>query len=147
MVDIAKPDLVPIFGGNSTPEASSLSVTTFAGKRILFSVLTDLESIKDNIRSILFFRKGDYPDEPDFGVGLQDFLFDQQDETFKISLEQEVRRQLSQYEDRSRIKNINIFLPDYLDNGAVMDLIVESLGAEFRLTANADRSVIISPLE
>ena len=144
---IIKPTTVPVFSGVSTPAASSLSVTTFQGSRDLFSVLTDIESIKDNIRSILFFRKGDYPDEPEFGVGLQDFLFEQEDETFKIALEQEIRQQIGRFEERSRIRNVNIFLPLWLDNGAVLDITIEALGATFRLGAAVDRTVTILPLE
>lgn len=147
MVDVLKPNIVPDFSGNSVPEASSLSATTFAGDRIPFSILTGLNSIKDNLRSILFFRKGDYPDEPDFGVGLQDFLFENEEETFKIALEQEIRRQIGRFETRARIKGINVFLPKFSDDGAIIDLILESLGATFRLAASADRSVTISPLE
>lgn len=142
MVDIIRPEIVPPFVGDAEPSAASLGFLEQDG-RLLFQILTDLRSIKDNIRNILFFRKGDYPDDPNFGVGIQDYLFEQGEETFKLALEQEIRRQINRYEKRSQINRVRIFLPEWLENGAVIDLDITALSSTFQITAFADGALAI----
>ena len=142
MVDIIRPDTIPPLAGDAEPSAASLGFLEEDG-RIQFQILTDLRSIKDNLRNILFFRKGDYPDDPNFGVGLQDYLFEQGDSTFKLALGQEIRRQINRYEKRARIDNLRIFLPKWLENGAVVDLNITALSSTFGITAFADGALAI----
>jgi phage baseplate assembly protein W len=84
--------------------------------------LTDIDSIRDNIRNILFFRKGDYPDEPEFGIGLQDFIFDPADELLRTSLGQEIRRQIVRYEPRVTIRVLTVTSPKWADDTLQIDL-------------------------
>lgn len=121
MVDVVKPSTVPSVAGKSYI-ASSLGFNAFTRDRVPFSILTNFESIRDNIRNILFFRKGDYPDSPDFGVGIQDYLFEQNDELLKIALSQEIRRQIATYEPRVTIRTLSVSTPSWADDSIVVDL-------------------------
>lgn len=38
-------------------------------------VLSEAETIKNNILTLLFMRKGSYPSLPNLGIGLQDYLY------------------------------------------------------------------------
>lgn len=102
--------------------SSGIGFNSYGPTRQGFGLLANFESIKENIRNILFFRKGDYPDNSDFGVGLQDFLFEPADEILRISLSQEVRRQISTYEPRAVIRNVGVSTPSWADDSIVVDL-------------------------
>lgn len=131
MVEIVKPSRPPKLQGSSDLASSiGFGVSPFGpGRpRQQYQILKNLSSIRDNIRNILFFRKGDYYDDPDFGVGFQDFLFDQNDEVLRLAMEQEMRRQIRKYEPRVRITTLLIFEPRWVEHAAVVDLIVEVAG-------------------
>ena len=120
MVDLVKPTPPAVEGRSYL--ASSLGFEAYTTGHVPFAILTDLPSIRDNIRNILYFRKGDYPDNPDFGVGLQDFLFDPADELLRVSLAQEMRRQISRYEPRVTIRILNVTSPAWAEDSLVVDL-------------------------
>lgn len=139
MVEIVKPTRVPNLAGSSDLASSvgfGVSPIGPAAVRQQFQVLRNISSIRDNIRNIIYFRKGDYYDDPDFGVGLQDYLFDQNDELFRLAISQEVRRQIRKYEPRVKIVTLNIYEPDWVDHAAVIDLVCEV--ANIRLAVSAD---------
>lgn len=54
-------------------------------------VLSEAETIKNNILTLLFMRKGSYPSIPELGIGIQDYLYqffddiDTEDLTHKIA--------------------------------------------------------------
>lgn len=132
MVQITKPESVPQIEP-SKRLASSIGFSAPPGvNRQQFSILSNFDSIRDNVTNILFFRKGDYPDNPDFGVGLQDYLFDPDDEVLRIAVEQEVRRQVAAYEGRAKITAIRLYIPNWLENALVIDLVLEINGVAFR---------------
>ena len=101
--------------------SSGIGFNQYGPIRNGFGLLANFESIKENIRNILYFRKGDYPDNSDFGIGLQDFLFEPADEILRISLSQEIRRQISTYEPRTVIRNISVTTPAWADDSIVVD--------------------------
>lgn len=102
--------------------AASLGFNPGAKPRVPFEILVNFDSIADNVRNILFFRKGDYLDDPDFGVGLQDYLFDNQGEQFTLPLQQEIRRQIGRYEKRVVIRLLHLFTPQNADDTVVIDM-------------------------
>lgn len=120
MVDFVKPKPPAVEGRSFL--ASSLGFNAFSIGRAPFEILTDINSIRDNIRNILFFRKGDYPDEPDFGIGLQDFIFDPADELLRTSLGQEIRRQIVRYEPRVTIRILTVTSPRWAQDSLQIDL-------------------------
>lgn len=139
MVEIIKPTRVPNLAGNSDLASSvgfGVSPVGPAAPRQQFAVLRNLSSIRDNIRNILYFRKGDYYDDPDFGVGLQDYLFDQNDELFRLAMGQEIRRQIRKYEPRARITSLVIYEPDWVDHAAVVDLVCNVSDIELAISAD-----------
>jgi phage baseplate assembly protein W len=135
MVQITKPAVLPTVASNALI-ASSLG---FAQRNIVrpeFSILTNFDSIADNICNILFFRKGDYPDLPDFGLGIQDYLFENGvEETFQVAFSQEMRRQIAQYEPRATVSSLNIYVPQANDSAVAIDALIDIMGVSFDLTA------------
>lgn len=121
MVSIAKPPIKPNVQGDSVFSAG-IGFNSFTPSRIPFGILSNFDSIRENLRNIIFFRKGDYPDLPDFGVGLQDYLFEPGDELLRLSLNQEMRRQIAKYEPRVIIRILNITTPAWADDSLVVDL-------------------------
>ncbi len=121
MVDVIKPPFIPNVAGKSVFSAG-IGFNQFGPARQNFALMSGVSAISDNIRNILFFRKGDYPDNSDFGVGLQDFLFEQCDELLRLALNQEVRRQISKYEPRVVIRSISVSTPSWADDSIVINL-------------------------
>lgn len=120
-IKIDKPVVPPNVDTNSLL-ASSLGFNAFSANRIPFDILTNFNSIKDNLRNILFFRKGDYLDNSDFGVGIQDYLFENKTEDLKLILSQEIRRQINKYEPRAIIRILNISTPSWADDSILIDM-------------------------
>lgn len=137
MVEVSKPDRFPVVDGRSYI-ASSLGFTTGVRGRPLFSILTNFESIRDNLRNILFFRKGEYLDDMDFGVGLQDFLFDNVGEQFNLPLSQEIRRQIGKYERRAIVRQLNVFNPKWATDTVIIDMELLIAGSLFQGNATAE---------
>jgi phage baseplate assembly protein W len=143
MVAVVKPSTKPQVTGSSGI-ASSLGFNAYTPDRLPFGLLTDFESIRDNLRNIIFFRKGDYPDLPEFGIGLQDYLFDPGDELLRMALAQESRRQIAKYEPRITIRSLLVDTPQWADGGVVlsMDLLVN--GSSLTGTATASGNFNLS---
>ena len=121
MVAIIKPLIPPNVQGDSIFSAG-ISFNSFTPNRKPFDFLANFDSIRENLRNILFFRKGDYPDNPDFGIGLQDYLFEPLDELLSLSLNQEMRRQISKNEPRIIIRVLNLSTPAWADDSLVVDM-------------------------
>lgn len=117
--------------------ASSLGgFNSFSNNTVLFAILTNFESIRDNVRNILFFRKGDYLDLPEFGIGLQDYVFEQDDELLSIALNQEIRNQLGRYESRVTVRSLSISTPAWADDSLVVDIDLLCNGTVLSVTAS-----------
>lgn len=145
MVDIVKPATLPIVASNAL-FASSLGFAQQNKPRQPFSILTNFNSVADNICNILFFRKGDYPDLPDFGLGIQDYLFENGvEETFQVAFSQEMRRQIAQYEPRATISSLNIYVPQDNDSAVTIDAQLDIMGVQFSLNANANGIFTLVP--
>lgn len=128
---------MPIVTGSSV-FSSGIGFNQFGPTRQIFGLLAGSDSIRDNLRNILFFRKGDYPDNSDFGVGLQDFLFEPADELLRLALSQEIRRQISKYEPRLVIRSIQVSTPTWADNAIVisLDMMVNNVSLNLQASAN-----------
>lgn len=143
-ISITKPTRTPQFNGSSFL-ASSLGFTTGNTFRPPFSILTNFDSIRDNIRNILFFRKGEYPDDVDFGVGLQDYLFDQEGPQFNLILSQEIRRQIGKYEKKATIQQLNVYTPAWADDSVMVDLTLIISGSLFSAAASPGGTFTLQP--
>jgi phage baseplate assembly protein W len=122
---------------NGTNVASSLGgFNAFSNANTLFTVFKDFDSIRDNVRNILFFRKGDYLDLPEFGIGLQDYVFEQDDELLSIALNQEIRTQFNRYESRVTVRTLSISFPAWADDGLIVDMDLLCNGSILSLTAS-----------
>lgn len=107
----------------------------FSNNKTLFAILTNFDSIRDNVRNILFFRKGDYLDLPEFGIGLQDYVFEQNDELLSIALNQEIRTQIGRYESRVTVRSLSISSPSWAEDGLVVDIDLLFNGTVLGVTA------------
>ena len=112
---------MPTVTGSSVFSAG-IGFNQYGPVRQNFSLFAGFNAVKENIRNILFFRKGDYPDNSDFGVGIQDFLFEPADELLRLALSQEIRRQIGKYEPRVVIRSIAISTPSWADDSVVVNL-------------------------
>jgi phage baseplate assembly protein W len=144
VIDIVKPVRPPNVTGSSI-FSSGFGFNTFTPQRKQFALLANFDSIRDNIRNIIFFRKGDYPDNPDFGIGLQDYLFEQADEVMRIALNQETRRQISRYEPRVVIRSISVSTPSWADDAVVLDIDLLVNNIQLSGAASASGGFSINP--
>lgn len=79
---------------NNTPEEIrdvSLNVTDY--KKL--KNYKNKEAVARMIQHILITKKGTYPNNPTFGVGIEDYLFDLATGTMKMELENEINNQMS----------------------------------------------------
>ena len=67
-------------------------------------------AIKQNMKMLLLTRKGEYVWDPAFGIGLHDYLFENDVTISTQILEGEIRSQASIYMPYVQIDNVNVFL-------------------------------------
>ena len=67
------------------------------GREGFFQRSEGLETIASNIVCLLYTRKGEYPNDPNFGVGIEGYLFELQDQWLSSSLEGEIEKQFVKY--------------------------------------------------
>ena len=119
---IVKPLTPPKITGSSI-YSSGVGYNTYGPQtRQTFGINTGFNAIRDNVRNILYFRKGEYLDNSDFGVGLQDYLFEEEDELLDLALSQEIRRQFSTYEPRVLIQTLTIGTYAWADNAIAVNM-------------------------
>jgi len=92
---------------NNTPTEIrdvSLNVTEF--KKL--KQPTGKEAVARIIQHILITKKGTYPNNPDFGVGIEDYLFELANNATKYELEENISTQMEKWLNKSIIQsNIN----------------------------------------
>lgn len=69
--------------------------------------LYDISAIVNSINNILNIPKGSYICDPDFGVGLEKYIYEPADEITRTNIITEVRNAISNYEKRAKI-NIDV---------------------------------------
>lgn len=65
--------------------------------------LFDIDVIVNSINKILRINQGTYIDDPQFGLGLEKYLFEPSDRITQEAITQDVRRAIASYEKRARI--------------------------------------------
>jgi phage baseplate assembly protein W len=65
-------------------------------------------AIKQNMKMLLLTRKGEYVWDQDFGVGLHDYLFENDATISSSFLESQIRSQVSKYMPYVQIDGINV---------------------------------------
>jgi len=75
----------------------------------------DLEAIKNSIRNIFTTKKGQKILNPDFGVSLDQYLFNSITTTNGRAIANEILRGITKYEPRISVSNINV-TPDFESN-------------------------------
>ena len=57
----------------------------------------DMEALAQTIRNIILVEKGTYPNTPDFGVGINNYLFEILDSITISEISTEIQRQIAKY--------------------------------------------------
>ncbi len=73
------------------------------------------EDIEEAVRIILMTRKGERMMQPDFGCGVQDYLFDSMDATSMSSMEGEIQDALVRWEPRIREIQVKVQMDPYAE--------------------------------
>ena len=72
------------------------------------------DAIKFSILNIIMTNKGEHLTDPNFGVGIERYLFDNIGDDFFINLEKEIEFQLETYEPRIQLISVE-FVPNEID--------------------------------
>ena len=86
---------------SSVVKRTALGVSSFADQ-------SPAAAIKQNLKMLLLTRKGEYIMDINYGVGLPDYLFLQEQEVDINFLEADIRGQVAKYMPYVSIKDINI---------------------------------------
>lgn len=85
----------------------STNLTQHPIKRDL-SLVTNEDAVKRSMRNILLTNKGERPLDPEFGVGLNRYLFEHASMSTSQIIKTEIRNAIESYEPRAIINNINV---------------------------------------
>lgn len=93
----------------------------FGGKQNVLSRQEDDQLIKNDILQLLNTVPGEREMRPLFGVNLRNYIFDPLDDFGIVSLEQEIRSKIEQYEPRVIIQLLTL-TPDPANNKLTINL-------------------------
>lgn len=96
------------------------------------STVNNLQSIATMIKSLLFLEKGTYPDCPEMGVGIQNYLFDSLDDAKISEIYSEINDQITKYLPTIYIQNIIV---KNFNN----DSLRKTIGIGFEVSSSADK--------
>ena len=110
-VSLAEANLQPAALRNFTPELplqplKRLQERSLAGDFIMIQSLSGL--INQNIKNVLFTRKGEKISDKSFGVGLQTFLFENNNNDVILKIKKEINSQFSKYLSYLTIVNLDV---------------------------------------
>ena len=91
--------------------------------------LKDSSAIARSIRNIVFTQPGEKFFQPDFGSRVSESLFENVDEVSALSIRDEVRSSIINYEPRVKLNNVNVNLnPD--ENEINLSITYEIVGVD-----------------
>ena len=91
--------------------------------------LKDSSAIARSIRNIVFTQPGEKFFQPDFGSRVSESLFENVDEVSVLSIRDEVRSSIINYEPRVKLNNVNVNLnPD--ENEINLSITYEIVGVD-----------------
>ena len=91
--------------------------------------LSDTSAIARSIRNIVFTSPGEKFFQPDFGSRVSESLFENVDEVSALSIRDEVRSSIINYEPRVKLNNVNVNLnPD--ENEINLSITYEIVGVD-----------------
>ena len=91
--------------------------------------LKDSSAIARSIRNIVFTQPGEKFFQPDFGSKISESLFENVDEVSALSIRDEVRSSIINYEPRVKLNNVNVNLnPD--ENEINLSITYEIVGVD-----------------
>ena len=91
--------------------------------------LTNATAIARSIRNIVFTQPGEKFFQPDFGSRVSESLFENVDEVSALSIRDEIRSSIINYEPRVKLNNVNVNLnPD--ENEINLSITYEIVGVD-----------------
>ena len=99
-------------GDNGAPVtySSSSRVTSTSFGAASYADWSQTDAIKQNLKMLLLTRPGEYVMDANYGVGLPDYLFLQEQEIDTTSLESIIREQAANYMPYMTISNLQVTL-------------------------------------
>jgi len=97
-----------------------------------------LAEIKQNFKILLLTRPGEKLDEPDFGIGIQNFLFEMNTIETKQQINSRIRSQVITYLSSINIVNIDLSTFDNNENGVYVAITyyVPQINQQDRIVVN-----------
>lgn len=86
-------------------------------------ILSEAETIKNNILTLLFMRKGSYPSIPELGIGLQDYLYQFFDEIDVEKIKRDIGAQCSEFIPSVNSGELQV-VKTYKDNKPVLLVVI-----------------------
>jgi len=96
--------------GQAVTNTSSSRVTSTSFGAASYADWSQTDAIKQNLKMLLLTRSGEYVMDANYGVGLQDYLFLQEQEIDTGVLESRIRSQASDYMPYITISNLAVTL-------------------------------------
>jgi phage baseplate assembly protein W len=85
------------------------------------------DAVKASVMNILLTRKGERVMNPEFGCGLQDFVFDALDKDFIDLVARQIKSDIRRFEDRASVDQIN-FVTDVDNDRVTIQLLYHVVG-------------------
>ena len=89
-----------LFGNYSTTNMTDIFKNELVLEENNFHTLeqrTDKVALAQTIQNVLFFHKGTFPNQPELGVGIEDYLFEFANDETKNELDLKIKNQLNKF--------------------------------------------------
>jgi len=102
-----------------------------------FKRIEDIDVVINSWNNILLTPRGSYDHDPMYGSGLFNLIFEPDDANTEILIAEEIERSIGYYDDRGKIKFIEI---DFEDKSYVVNIKIEYKGEVKPLTLYVTRT-------
>ena len=91
------------------------------------STTTTIEAVKNNIRNLLNTSKGERYMQPNMGLNLREFMFEQYNDELRIQIENDILDSFSLWLPFVQVRNININMASETDGAGRNRLVIDVL--------------------
>jgi len=71
-------------------------------------IVSDMDALAVIFQRIIFFRKGDFPNQPELGVGIEDYVFELMDPDTLNKIQSEIKKQCAKFAPTSYSYDIKV---------------------------------------
>lgn len=119
----------------ANPTVRSIAFPFKQGDLSFPKAANDADAIRASVIQIITTQRGERLMRPDFGCNAFSYVFENNNDAFRIDVEREVRQSLSKWEPRIRVDSVSVETDDLIEPGQILIDVVYTILATGEVTS------------